>query len=103
MKINPYQISAYVRDISRSAARTGAAVDLTAAGTPPKTPASSGPRSNPEVGALQGVLTPEESRLIAHLFPRQEGETGARVGQGYTHAGRPTSGSMPGIRLDLKG
>ncbi len=102
MKVNPYPLNPYVRDISRSAGRTGAAVDMTAAGSAP-TPSLSGPRSNPEVGALQGVLTPEESRLISDLFPRQEGEPGVKTGQGYTHAGRPRSGSLPGIRLDLKG
>jgi hypothetical protein len=52
-------------------------------------------------GALHGVLTPEESRFIADLFPHPEGAD-AKVGQVYTHAGRPMPGSIPGIRLDLK-
>jgi hypothetical protein len=105
MKVNPYHLNAYVQGVSRSANRTGASVDLTAADTAP-TPSArplSGPRSTPEVGALQNALTPEESRFIADLFPRQEGGTGGKAGQGYTHAGRPRSGSVPGIRMDLKG
>lgn len=106
MRVDVSSLNPYARAVSRSAARTGATVDLTAAaGSAPTSSARplSDSRPDPELGALQGVLTPEESRLIADLFPRQEGGGGAKVGHGYTSAGRPVSGSIPGARLDLKG
>lgn len=102
MKVNVSQLYAYAREIARPAARTGAAVDLTtASGSASSARPHSGPRPDREAGTIQGVLTPEESRFIADLFPHQE--TVAKAGQVYTHAGRPMPGSIPGIRLDLKG
>lgn len=105
MRINPSQFNAYARDISRPAARAGSVVDLTA--TPGRAPVPSGqplsgPRATEEVGTIQGVLTPEESRFIAGLFPRRDGQDERDPRAGYTYAGRPVSGSIPGIRLDLK-
>jgi len=103
MRINPSQINAYA---SRPAARTGALVDTRAtAGAVPARPAQalSGPRPT-QAGTIQGVLTPEESRFIDDLFTKKggDGSGGVRPG-GYTHAGRPASGAIPGARLDLKG
>jgi hypothetical protein len=129
MRVNPAQINAYTQKIDRPLTRTGAVLDVTtargsAAGARPL------PGHRPEgEGAIQGVLTPEESRFIAALFPQGRGQwrgtrrpgafggadlngsdrggglTGAdaKAGQVYTHAGRPMPGAIPGIRLDLKG
>ncbi|OGG56828.1 MAG: hypothetical protein A3F84_10550 [Candidatus Handelsmanbacteria bacterium RIFCSPLOWO2_12_FULL_64_10] len=103
MRVNPAQINAYAREIARPPAQTGAVLDLTTTrGSAPVARSLPGPRPDGEVGAIQGVLTPEESRFIAALFPRQEGAD-AKVGQIYTYAGRPMPGPIPGIRLDLKG
>ena len=102
MRINPSQLNAYVREAAQTSARTGSLLDLKAAQTPAAAP--SAPPQNREVGTIRNVLTPEESRLIAALFPQPEGRDEARAGHTYTYAGRATaSGAPPGIRLDLKG
>ncbi|GEM_PF-4819752 len=135
MRVNPAQINAYTRKIDRPLNQTGAVLDVTTArGSAPVARPLPGHRIE-EGGAIQGVLTPEESRFIAALFPQGWGRdlngsdrlgraverdgqerlagwlTGAlgrvvadaKVGQVYTHAGRPMPGSIPGLRLDLKG
>jgi len=103
MKINPYQFNAYAREIARPSARTGAVLDVTTGrGSAPTARSLSGHRPEEGEGSIQGVLTPEEFRFIAALFPHQE-RADVKVGQVYTHAGRPMPGAVPGIRLDLKG
>lgn len=102
MRVNPAQINAYAQVASRPSTRTGALLDLTTArGSAAGARPLSGRRPEEEIGAIQGVLTAEESRFIAALFPHQEGAD-AKVGQVYTPAGRPVPGAVPGIRLDLK-
>jgi hypothetical protein len=100
MRINPSQLNAYVREAALPAARPGALVDTGAdvGAAPPRPPRP------PQAGALQEVLTPEESRFIADLFTDGEGigKAGDRTGVAYTYAGRPASGSIPGARLDVK-
>jgi hypothetical protein len=116
MRVNPAQINAYAQVASRPSARTGAVLDLTTArGSAPAARSLPGHQLEGGSDSIQGVLTPEESRFIAALFPQGRGRdlngsdrggglTGAdaKVGQAYTHAGRPMPGSIPGIRLDLK-
>ena len=103
MRVNPSHINAYAREVSLATARTGSVVDLKAAQTQAAS-APSAPSPNREVGSIRGVLTPEESRLIAALFPQPEGRDEVKAGHTYTYAGRAAaSGAKPGLRLDLKG
>ena len=103
MRINPSQLNAYVREVAQTSPRTGSLLDLKTAQTPAAS-APSAPPQNREVGTIRNVLTPEESRLIATLFPHPEGRDEAGAGHTYTCAGRATASSAaPGLRLDLKG
>jgi hypothetical protein len=103
MRIPSTPIGAYAREVSRTPARAGSLVDLTAAASPSTdaTPASGAASAS---GNLRGVLTPEEERFIAGLFGGTEGpkEDLARVGRVYSPVGRTVPGAASGIRMDLR-
>ena len=61
----------------------------------PATPVQASRISTPQVGSIEGVLTPEENRAIAALFDSAQN---LYTADGATRQPQP----VPGMRLDLR-